>query len=404
MLQRTRVLTFLVFALGISLACSRRTEQAHVQEANQDAPPASPRPGLASDPTPIERGADDAARFLAGLPGKEGSPFKELENQEAWKTHSNQLNAQWSNLEATNFPGMRAFQKRELGSESITKSVLFYPFGGPDSVTATMLFPDNANSVLVSLEPTGTLPTPKALAAKPLGPELGAVRETLESVLRRSFFITREMDRQFRGQITDGLLPPILELLVRNGNTVRGIRMVRLDDEGRIVTRPVGYKSNAKIENRGVEIEFERDANKTIHKMYYFSVNLSDERMKQNKPFRTFLSRIEGMTTFLKSTSYMPHKEGFTEITGEILKLSQTVLQDDSGLPYKCFAAGWDVQLYGDYDKPYGSFHYLAQKDLKEAYQTLKPKPLGFRIGYGYSKVPSNLLMARRKLAASLKH
>ena len=38
---------------------------------------------------------------------------------------------------------------------------------------------------------------------------------------RSSFFITRQMDHQFRGQVTDfGLLAPILQLLVRTGHTV----------------------------------------------------------------------------------------------------------------------------------------------------------------------------------------
>ena len=38
------------------------------------------------------------------------------------------------------------------------------------------------------------------------------------------------MDRQFRGQVTDGLCLPILELLVRSDHTILGFRYVRLDD------------------------------------------------------------------------------------------------------------------------------------------------------------------------------
>jgi len=42
----------------------------------------------------------------------------------------------------------------------------------------------------------------------------------MASVLGRSFFVTRDMDRQFRGQVTDGLLIPILQILVATGHTV----------------------------------------------------------------------------------------------------------------------------------------------------------------------------------------
>ena len=53
--------------------------------------------------------------------------------------------------------------------------------------------------------------------------------------------------------------------------------------------------------------------------------------------------------------------------------------------------------MYGDYDKPYGSFRYLQQMDLKTAFQRKESvKPLDFPIGYGYKRIPSNLLVARK--------
>jgi hypothetical protein len=79
------------------------------------------------------------------------------------------------------------------------------------------------------------------------------------------------------------------------------------------------------------------------------------------------------------------------------LTQSVAVLQDDSGIPYKYFdTAPWHVQLYGDYVRPYGSFRWLEQKDLKKAYSTPSTKPLDFQIGYGFRKMPSNLLFAKK--------
>jgi hypothetical protein len=205
------------------------------------------------------------------------------------------------------------------------------------------------------------------------------------------------MDREFRGQVTDGLCLPILELLVRSGDTILGFRYVRLNQRGEIIERAADYHAPGRIGNKGLEIEFRRDADRSVHKLFYFSVNLSDERLKEDPPFLRFLSQLQGITTFLKATSYMIHQPDFSMIREQVLARSAAVLQDDSGVPYHFYTSPqWRVQLYGKYVQPYGSFHWREQPDLRNAYLTGKPKPLPFRIGYGYRAVPSNLLFATR--------
>src|SRR5208282_6509762 len=148
------------------------------------------------------------------------------------------------------------------------------------------------------------------------------------SELERSFFITRQMDRQFRGQVTDGLCLPILELLVRSGHTILGFRYVRLDDGGRIVERASDYHAPGRIGNKGVEIEFLRDSDQSVHKMFYFSVNLSNPRLKEDRPFLSYLDTLKGSATFLKATSYMLHEAPFSIIRDHVLSESAAVLQD----------------------------------------------------------------------------
>ncbi len=292
---------------------------------------------------------------------------------------------------------MRAFQKRELSGASITDSTVFYPFSGPDALMVTIFFPQSPAYVMVGLEPAGTLPSPKQLAGKDLGEYLASVRTTIASELSRSFFVTRQMDRQFRGQVTDGLFLPILQLLVRTNHTILGFRYVRLDDAGQIVERAADYKAPGKIGNKGVELDFRTDSDQSVHKLFYFSVNLSDPRLRQNQAFLSFLTGLKGAITFLKATSYMIHRQEFSMIRERILSDSLAVLQDDSGIPYHFFAAAhWRVQLYGDYVRPYGSFRWLEQPDLRKAYLTSQPKPLDFKIGYGYGRIASNLLLATR--------
>lgn len=349
------------------------------------------------EPVPHDRYADDVGRFLAGLPAQSDSTLAQFQDNAAWVKHRNELDHAWTGTESERLPAMRAFQKAELASHAAATSPVFYPFSGPDALTVTVFFPQNAVYVMVGLEPAGTLPDLKALERKNLETYLAATRSTLASELDRSFFITRQMDRQFRGQVTDGLCLPILELLVRSGHTILGMRYVRLDDSGQIVERASDYHAPGRIGNKGVEIEFRSDNDQSTHKLFYFSVNLSDASLQENQPFLGFLATLQGATTFLKATSYMLHKQEFSIIRERVLRESAAVLQDDSGVPYHFYLSStWRVQLYGEYVRPYGSFRWMEQPDLRNAYLTQEPKPLAFRIGYGCRAIPSNLLLATR--------
>ena len=152
-------------------------------------------------PVPLNRKADDVGRFLAGLAARPGSELASLHESDAWFKHRSELDRAWERLQTGVLPAMRTFQEQSLGS---VRSAVYYPFSGPDALMMTVFFPHSPLYVMVGLEPAGTLPTPKHLTRKDLNPYLAKIRLTVASVLGRSFFVTRQMDRQFRGQVTDG--------------------------------------------------------------------------------------------------------------------------------------------------------------------------------------------------------
>jgi hypothetical protein len=349
-------------------------------------------------PVPHSREADDVARFLAGVKGTEGSPFGELETSDAWKHHRDVLDGAWKGTDERLIQGLRAFQRQELDRAPLREANVFYPFAGPDVLTPLTLFPQSPSYVLVALEPAGTLPTLAQIRKKNLTEYLGAMRQTMSSLLDRSFFVTREMDRQFRGQVTDGLLVPILHLLVRTHHTVLGFRYVRLDDTGKLIDRDANYNTPGVIGNKATEIEFRSDDDQSLHRLIYLSVNLSNTRLKIDPQFVAYTRTLKGSVSLFKATSYMVHKDEFSMIRDLVLEISHAVLQDDSGIPYRFFTPeGWKVQLYGDYNRPYGSFKWLMQPDLRAAFHEPGVKPLPVRIGYGFGAIPSNLLLAERR-------
>ncbi len=358
-------------------------------------------PGIPAQPddVPHLRDADDVGRFIAGMPGTAGSAFETLEATEAWQEHRRLLDDAWRKAEIPLLGGLREFEKQELDDAGLRNSPVFYPFGGPDALTVTLSFPQSPVYVMVALEPTGTLPTASRLKSKDLAKYLAENRETVSSELSRSFFVTREMDREFRGQVTDGLLLPILHLLVRTQHTILGFRYVRLDEQGQVIDRAADYKAPTRYGNKGAEIEFRADADQSIHKLFYFTVNLSDERMAEDQPFLTYLSHLQGTTTLLKATSYLTHHREFSMIRDRILAISNA---DSPGRlrhsPYQRFQTGaWKGPALRRVHPPVWELpSVLNNRTCEKAYEAGGAKPLTLRLGYGYSKVASYLLLAQR--------
>jgi hypothetical protein len=332
------------------------------------------------------------------VPGKEGSPYREYESSPAWMIHTRRLDELWSSFEKTRLPRMLDFQRRELAGPPISDALVFYPFGGPDVLTVYELFSARNEYILASLEPPGTVPSFKKSHLEHLDRQLPLFGDTMQSLFTKSFFVTREMDRQLRGQVTDGLVPLLLVQLVRTGNTILRYGYTGLDETGRMVRRPGDKKRAAWGGNRGVAIEFQKEGGGPKRILHYISVNLDNKHLARNPQFLKYVAALDHPVTMLKATSYMVHKDEFSIIRDTLLSHSAAIVQDDSGVPFRMFDPDrWKIQLYGEYKQPFGSFKFLKQRDLEAAYHKTGVKPLDLRMGYGWRKAASNLLVARRK-------
>lgn len=335
--------------------------------------------------------ANDVARFLAGVPGRADGPFHALESTPAWKRHKASFDIMWAKFEENRLPAMRAFQQKEIPAPSASGHVVLYPFGGPDTLTVTTLFPNRRTYVLIGLEPPGSMPTTDQVLHANLERQLPNMARTLDSLLRRSFFITASMDRELRGQITDGVLPVMLVQLARRGFVILSRQRITLSDDGGIQARTGAVKRN-----RGISIEVGSPAG-DVARIIYLAANLNNKGLEANEALRKFVARSAPAVAFFKSTSYMPHKPEFSMLREMILQHCSAIVQDDSGIPYRFVnQSQWNIHLYGNYTQPYGSFRYLVQKDLRKAYEQ-HSQPLGFRIGYGFGRVPSAMQIFTRK-------
>ena len=336
---------------------------------------------------------NQSALFLAGMKGPENGPFHALESDPAWRRYSADLNATWTRLNTEQFKLVSSFETQNLSVLPRKGSYVFYPFGGPDVLYATRLFPSAQTYVLAGLERVGEIGDPQQYRPKHLERDLNGWRQALNSIFERSFFVTSEMDSQFHGRVANGLLPMILLLLARAGFTIDNAHYGHLDPSGAFI-----YEQPASnIRHMGVEIDFHRAGESVNRKLFYFSTRLGPE-FEYDPSFARFLDRQGTPDTLVKSASFLLHWEMCKSLRSYILAKSNLILEDDTGIPYRYFLnPGWQVQLFGEYSRPDRPFHREYQRDLASAFlESGKAKPLGFNLGYGAGRRPSSMLLAVR--------
>ena len=72
--------------------------------------------------------------------------------------------------------------------------------------------------------------------------------------------------------------------------------------------------------------------------LYYFRTDVSDSGVK-NSGFLKFAATLGNGHGLLKSASYLMHSGNFSQVRNFVLEHSQSVVQDDSGIPLALFQA-----------------------------------------------------------------
>lgn len=370
--------------------------------AQKESSPSSP-PGPSSDdkktagsaPDEVRlREYNDTARFIAGMQPEAGSTLADESARPEWTKYAASFDKNWKKLASTRMAPMWNWASAELPTGA--SSTVFYPFSGPDFLHAITFFPKAESYVLVALEPVGTAPDFQQMTPDAMDQFFATVDRSLDSLLSFSFFKTDNMKVDVK-QDLEGTLPILMLFLARTGNRVDDVKPVEIDGEGNIVAAGSSKPAAGVRTARGVDILF-KGADGPQRHLYYFSVNLHDDYLKKS-PFKTYMAKLANATTYLKSASYLMHKDYFSTVRNAILDRSALLVQDDSGVPYRFIKADkWDVALYGVYSSPIAMFKEHKEADLADAYKEAnRAKPLPFGIGYNWRAGRSNLLVARRR-------
>jgi hypothetical protein len=336
--------------------------------------------------------ANDAARFLAGLPPSSSSPLVALTKDPAWISHARYFDSVFAREENA-LSKVRQFSKEYLTDKQDT---MLYMFSGPDFLYATSFFPNASTYVLAGLEPVGAIPDLTRLSPWVINEELRNLEISMGSLFNYSFFVTQKMKTQLREGPVYGTLPILYVFLARTGKTVHELNLVSLDEQGDLQTADALAPNHVAPRSAapGVKIVFS-DGTGPKQTLYYFSTNLADGSFERSG-FSAFLAKQGPADSLLKSASYLLHKPHFSGVRKLLLDRSATIVQDDSGIPLTYLETKrWRLRAFGHYAGPISMFAGFYQPRMAEMFQGAYP--IEFGIGYRWRKSESNLVLAEKQ-------
>ena len=328
---------------------------------------------------------DDVARFLAGMPPSAGSPIAPLTRNPSWQRHAKWFDSNWGTLDSRQLSKVRRWSERHLKNR---KDTLYYMFSGPDFLYANAFFPEASNYLMSGLEPVGAVPH---VTERTIG-SLGRIQQSIGTSLRLSFFITKHMREQLSGGDLAGTLPILYAYIARSGKTIRTVELINLDRDGNL------HPSKGEVRNMvpGVKIVL-ATGNGPAQNLIYFRTDVSNSGINASG-FLKFAATLGNGNGLLKSASYLMHSGNFTQVRDFVIEHSQSVVQDDSGIPLANFKPDvWNFQPFGNYLGPIAIFPGRNQPRLGDMFRKPKAPPLEFGIGYRHRINESNLLLAVRK-------
>ncbi len=392
------------FLLIAIIACTGGNNNTKLSSSNADTLKKDTLEQVQKEPEiEYDRKFNDAARLMAGLEPLEGSTTAALDTLPIVLKHRKNFNQLFEKKEKEQLIPLRKLVLEEMREAHLSNRNVYYPFAGADVVTIHTIYPNAKNYVMFGLEIEGRIPDFDKIPAKNMEKNLTNLNQSISHLMSLSFFMTKHMAGDFIRTDFYGTTPILMAFVARMGNEVLNVQHVKLNKEGDIETyNPEEEKiKQTPWDNivTGIQIQFRKHKKAPIQTLNYFCINIANENLEKNNEFLLFLDKYKPTNTYVKAASYLMHGANYSIIKDKLLEITQVLLQDDSGVPYRFFKNdSWKVTLYGKYNGPIPLFKGHFQKDYFNDYQTNKDKirDLDFGIGYVYTKGRSNLMKAEK--------
>jgi hypothetical protein len=336
---------------------------------------------------------NNCARFLAGLEIKD-TLFSKWTADSTYKRYKIFTDSNFVVLEQKRFSLMRSWQETVIKPLINDTLNVFYPFSGPDFIHVNPLFPKAKHILMLANEPLGSVPDFSEFADTTRNQYIQKLANSLSDIYKKSYFITRKMNEDFSRKNVNGVIPVFMFFFARSNYIVLDITRTYIDSSGKCVNEIL----NDSIKQRsikGVRFLIEDNTNQQRKIVEYFKCDLSNEGFKAHPEFNLFLENKPNVNTFVKSASYLMHYNTFKQIREITLNISDAILEDDTGIPYKYFK-NWGFLPFGQYTMPVKDFSNVFQPDLDSAYKKVIPSPLPFSLGYHWGTKKQNYMLFTR--------
>lgn len=267
---------------------------------------------------------------------------------------------------------------------------VFYPFSGPDVVTALALFPQASHLVMVADQviERGALEHPDRASE----PQRAQECKTLAFFSRLGYFRTKDL-------MGAGGEPPRFLAMLLHQSAFAGLevrQVIPLEYAGPML----GYRSERHV--AGVRLQGV-DATGRARTVDYLTMNLSDAGLLARPLLVEALRALAAEVVFVKAASHLLQRPNFSTLAGILTVTPRLLVQDETGLDIDRMRDGFAVRAYGQFS----GFHpiwagspssvrlsrYLADAGIDG--------PLPFRLGYEKSAGSILLVGLRRDGAAT---
>jgi hypothetical protein len=251
---------------------------------------------------------------------------------------------------------------------------------------------------MLGLEPIGSLPPINRFSNEEALDYTGDFKKSLTDIFEKSYFITSYMLRDFQKQKVNGLLPVLCFFIKKTDHKIIDIRFLVKRNNDSIIEET--YSANSK-NYFGVKVTCKKDS--LVKTVYYFRYDVSNKQFNDTCVFYKFInSNTKNSVTYVKSASYLLHANFMSNMKKLILRNSNYVLEDDTGIPYDDIdkTKQYDIKLYGKYAKPVKDFPYLKmQQGIVAAFEkdSASIPSLPFHLGYHWQSKKDLLIYATKK-------
>jgi hypothetical protein len=291
-------------------------------------------------------------------------------------------------------------------------TVVVYPFGGGDLLSALVAFPDATEITTISLELSGDPRKLAGLTPAQLKDNLLGFRHEVGSLINNDLSSSMNMSDQQRNALAAQLSSHLLGL-VTGGYELVGARYFVLDDRGEIhyltqVELDADTRSGTSLRGNwkapafaqsfaNVELQFRKRGESTVRVFRHIAWNLDNAHLKTNPQLILHLAAKGKVAVLEKGGHYLLWIEDFATIRNYLLDHLVWMVSDSTGIPPN-LAPNMVQEAYGRFDAPLLDTVKGIRSDA--AMRQLWKTPAGtvtFRYGYTDKSGHAGVLITKPK-------